>query len=69
LHWESPPAETAAAFDRAAALLQKAKHYRDMALTLRRAGEAYREVGDTQRAADRLFRAQRSLAAQGEKAE
>jgi tetratricopeptide (TPR) repeat protein len=63
------PAEAAAALDRAAALFQKAKHYRDMALTLRRAGEAYREAGDTQRAQDRLFRAQRSLAAQGEKAE
>jgi len=50
-------------------LFQKAKHYRDMALTLRRAGDAYREAGDTARAEDRLFRAQRSLAAQGEKAE
>jgi tetratricopeptide (TPR) repeat protein len=66
---EGNPAEAAAAFDRAAALFQKAKHYRDMALTLRRAGEAYREAGDTQRAEDRLFRAKRSLAAQGEKAE
>jgi len=60
---EGNPAEAAAAFDRAAALFQKAKHYRDMALTLRRAGEAYREAGDTQRAEDRLFRAKRSLAA------
>jgi len=66
---EGNPAEAAAAFDRAAALFQKAKHYRDMALTLRRAGEAYREAGDTQHAEDRLFRAKRSLAAQGEKAE
>ena len=66
---EGNPAEAAAAFDRAAALFQKAKHYRDMAITLRRAGEAYREAGDTQRAEDRLFRATRSLAAQGEKAE
>ncbi len=66
---ERNPAEAAAALDRAAALFQKAKHYRDMALTLRRAGEAYREAGDTQRAEDRLFRAQRSLAAQGEKGE
>jgi len=66
---EGNPAEAAAAFDRAAALFQKAKHYRDMALTLRRAGEAYREAGDTQRAEDRLFRAQRSLAAQGENPE
>ncbi len=65
---EGNPAEAAAAFDQGAALFQKAKHYRDMALTLRRAGEAYREAGDTQRAADRLFRAQRSLAAQGKKA-
>jgi tetratricopeptide (TPR) repeat protein len=66
---ERNPADAATAFDRAAALFQKAKHYRDMALTLRHAGEAYREAGDTQRAEDRLFRAQRSLAAQGEKAE
>jgi tetratricopeptide (TPR) repeat protein len=66
---ERNPAEAAVAFDRAAALFQGAKHYRDMALALRRAGEAYREAGDTQNAADRLFRAQRSLAAQGEKAE
>jgi len=65
--WEGNPAEAAAAWDRAAAWFQKAEHYRDMALTLRRAGEAYREAGDTQRAEDRLFRAQRSLAAQGEK--
>jgi len=66
---ERNPAEAAAAFDRAATLFQKARHYRDMALTLRRAGEAYQEAGDTQRAEDRLFRAKRSLAAQGEKAE
>ena len=66
---ERNPAAAAAAFDRAAALFQKAKHYRDMALTLRRAGEAYQEAGDTRRAEDWLLRAQRSLAAQGEKAE
>ena len=52
---ERNPAEAAAAFDRAATLFRKAKHYRDMALTLRRAGEAYQEAGDTQRAEDRLF--------------
>jgi tetratricopeptide (TPR) repeat protein len=66
---EGNPAEAAAAFDRAAAWFQKARHYRDMALTLRHASEAYREAGDTPRAEDRLFRAERSLAAQGEKAE
>jgi tetratricopeptide (TPR) repeat protein len=66
---EGNPAEAAAAFDRAVALFQQAKHYRDMALTLQRAGAAYQEAGDTQRAEDRLFRAKRSLAAQGEKAE
>jgi tetratricopeptide (TPR) repeat protein len=66
---EGNPAEAAASFDCAAALFQTAGHYRDMAVTLRRAGEAYREAGDTQRAEDRLFRAKRSLAAQGEKAE
>lgn len=65
---EGNPAEAAAAFDRAADLFQEAKHYRDMALTLRRAGEAYQEAGDTQRAKDRLFRANRSLAAQGKDA-
>ena len=66
---ENNPAEAAATFDRAAALFQEAKHYRDMALTLQRAGEAYQEAGDTQRAEDRLFRAKRSLAAQAAKAE
>jgi tetratricopeptide (TPR) repeat protein len=66
---EGNPAQAAAAFDRAAALFQKATHYRDMALALQRAGEAYQEAGDTQRAEDRLFRAKRSLAAQGERAE
>lgn len=66
---ENNPAEAAAAFDRAAALFQKAEHYRDMAITLRRAGEAYQEAGNVRQAEDRLSRAQRSLAAQGEKAE
>ena len=63
---ERNPAEAAAAFDRAAALFQGAKHYHDMALTLQRAGQAYHEAGDTSRAEDRLFRARRSLDAQGE---
>ncbi|MFC1652906.1 hypothetical protein ACFL3F_04215 [Planctomycetota bacterium] len=62
---EKNPVAAAAAFDRAAALFQEAKHYRDMALTLQQAGEAYRKAGDTPRAEDRLFRAKRSLAAQG----
>ncbi len=62
---EGHPAEAAAALDHAAALFQKAKHYRDMALTLQRAGQAYQQAGDTARAQDRLGRAQRSLAAQG----
>lgn len=66
---EGDPAAAAAAFDRAAALFQEARHYRDMAITLRLAGEAYRESGDTQRAEDRLSRANRSLAAQGENVE
>ena len=66
---EGYPAEAAAAFDRAAALFQEAKHYRDMAITLQRAGQAYQEAGDTQRAEDRLGRAKRSLAAQGQEAE
>jgi tetratricopeptide (TPR) repeat protein len=66
---EENPAEAAAAFDRAAALFQTAKHYRDMALALQRAGEAYREAGDKQNAEDRLYRATRSLAAQGQKVE
>jgi len=66
---EKNPMEAAAAFDRAATLFQTAKHYRDMALALQRAGEAYREAGDRQREEDRLSRATRSLAAQGEKTE
>jgi hypothetical protein len=39
------------------------------AVTLRRAGEAYREAGDARRAEDRLFRAARSLAAPGQESE
>jgi tetratricopeptide (TPR) repeat protein len=66
---ERKPAEAAAAFDHAAVLFQEAKHYRDMALALQQAGEAYQKAGDTQLAEDRLSRAKRSLAAQGEKAE
>jgi len=66
---EKNPMEAAAAFDRAAALFQTSKHYREMALALQLAGEAYREAGDRQRAEDRLSRAMRSLAAQGEKTE
>jgi tetratricopeptide (TPR) repeat protein len=66
---EKKPIEAAAAFDRAGALYQKAKRWRDMALALRRAAEAYRAAGDTERAEDRLLRAQRSLAAQGKKGE
>jgi tetratricopeptide (TPR) repeat protein len=66
---ELKPAEAAAAFDRAVVLFRKARHYRDMALTLQRAGEAYQKAGDTRRAGDRLSRAKRSLAAEGEKAE
>jgi tetratricopeptide (TPR) repeat protein len=64
---EKNPAEAAAAFDRAVALFRKEKHYRNMALALQRAGAAYREAGDTQSANNRLSRAKRSLAAQGEK--
>jgi len=66
---EGSPAKAAAAFDRAVALFREAKHYHEMALTLQRAGEASRQTGDTQHADDRLSRAKRSLAAQGEKAE
>jgi len=66
---ERNPAEAATAFDRAAAWFQEAKHYRDMALALQCAGQAYREAGDAQHAEDRLFRAKRSLDAQGKKAE
>jgi tetratricopeptide (TPR) repeat protein len=62
---EGHPAEAAAELDRAAGLFQEAKHYRDMALTLQRAGQAYQQADDTARAQDRLGRAQRSLAAQG----
>jgi tetratricopeptide (TPR) repeat protein len=66
---ESDPAGAAAAFDRAAAHFQEAKRYRAMGVTLRRAGEAYLEAGNTALAEDRLLRAQRSLAAQGEAVE
>ena len=65
---EENPAAAAAAFDRATASFREARRYRDMALALGRAGHAYREAGDEVRAADRLLRAGRSLAAQGENA-
>jgi len=66
---EKNPAQAAAAFDRAAALLQEAKRYRDMELDLRRAAEAYRQAGDAERADERLMRANRSLTAQGQESQ
>ncbi len=57
--------EAANAFDEAAAHLQAAARYYEMALMLERAGTAFAKAGDKQRALDRSFRAARSLTAGG----
>lgn len=53
-------------FDRQAGFLQEGGRYREMALANKRAGEAYRGSGKPGEAADRFFRAARSLFARGE---
>lgn len=58
--------QAAEAFDRQAALLRKEQRYPAMALSLGRAGEAYRKDGASCRSLDRFFRSGRSLFAQGD---
>jgi hypothetical protein len=56
----------AAAFDREAAWLQKSGRFREMAQALARAGDAYTHAEQPAAAADRRYRAARSLFAQGD---
>ncbi len=53
-------------FDRRTDLLRKGNQYGEMALAEKRAGEAWREAGKPTEAAERFFRAARSLYAQGD---
>lgn len=54
------------AFDRRSELLRQVEQYRAMAITLGRAGEAYRDSGAYCQSLDRFFRSARSLFAQGD---
>ena len=58
--------DAAAAFDREAAGWQRAGHFREMALALARSGAAWQSDGRSLETADRLYRAARSLFAQGD---
>ena len=61
---QNHPMEAAAAFDREIVFLQQARHYRQMVVALQKAGTAYTTAGRNQQAADRLFRAARSIFSQ-----
>jgi len=63
---ENDFARAAEAFDRQADLLQEAGKYRQMARARGMAGDAFEKAGKPARAGDRLFRAARSLFAQGD---
>jgi hypothetical protein len=58
--------DAAAAFDREASGWQRAGHFREMSLALARAGAAWQADGRSLEAADRHYRAARSLCAQGD---
>lgn len=58
---EKRPAEAAICFDNAAVLYQKAQHYPDMALALQNSGGAYEAANKRPEAANRHYRAARSL--------
>ena len=59
--------KAAATFDRQASLAQSGALYGEMSTALLMAGQAYQSAGDTPTSADRLFRAARSLLAQGDR--
>ena len=63
------PADAAKMFDRQAGLLKSDARFREMALTLARAGEAYQQAEAFTKAGDRFYRAARSLYAQGDQLE
>ncbi len=60
------PAKAAPFFDQQAEFLRKGGRYREMALALSRAGDSYYKSGNVKLAADRFYRAARSLFAQGD---
>jgi hypothetical protein len=61
---EESPLLAAVAFDREAQIYRDAEAYKDMAVALARAGDAYELADDDAMAADRYFRAARSFHAQ-----
>lgn len=63
---EEAPAVAAAEFDLEAGLCRGAGKYRDMAMALGRAGQAFGEADQASVSADRYHRAARSLFAQGD---
>ena len=63
---EKEPAKAAAEFDSEADLCRDAGKYRDMAMALGRAGQAYADADNAAAAADRFHRAARSFFAQGD---
>lgn len=66
---EKQPAAAAEAFEREAAFYQRARQPRAMVRALCRAGDAWRDAGQTATAAERFFRAARSSFAQGDQTE
>ncbi len=63
---EGRPLDAAVQFDRESHISRQYRQYRAMALALRSAGEAYRDAGRPDDAADRFYRAARTLFAQGD---
>ena len=63
---EGNPSRAAQEYDRQAEYFQCAKKYREMALSLGLAGQAYREASMYLPAVDRFYRSARSLYAQGD---
>lgn len=55
------PAKAAEYFDRESKLLQESQKYWEMPLAMKRAGEAYEQAGNYTKAANRYYRAARSL--------
>ncbi|MFC1497066.1 MlaD family protein [Verrucomicrobiota bacterium] len=64
---EKEPAEAAKQFDDETRSFREAELYRNMALALRSAGDAYVKAGQYDTAADRYFRAGRTLFSNGDK--
>ncbi|MCX6995844.1 MAG: hypothetical protein NTV49_01855 [Kiritimatiellaeota bacterium] len=63
---DQEPRRAAASYDKEADWLQRGGRFREMAQALARAGAAYAQGGQAAEAANRLYRAARSLQAQGD---